>query len=217
MRIVLQSHCEGTSLRGISRVSGLSYNTGVSLIRAASQKAQLIHNAEVQDVDTDAIAADELWSFVEKNTRLCLPEELEVGDCWIALSLSQLNGLILAGRVGKHTDELAEELVHSTQAKTNCKEWHTDGWGGYERVFDYEVKHYISKALTQRLERTLGIVRQQTGRWHRRQNALQQVMAANQSYPTLAYQLLQLDLAAFSFRDYSCSKGRPNLRTLDLE
>ena len=39
VRIVLQSHCEGTSLRGISRISGLSYNTGVSLIRAASQKA----------------------------------------------------------------------------------------------------------------------------------------------------------------------------------
>lgn len=39
VRIVLQSRCEGTSLRGISRVSGLSYNTGVSLIRAASQKA----------------------------------------------------------------------------------------------------------------------------------------------------------------------------------
>lgn len=67
VRIVLQSHCEGTSLRGISRVSGLSYNTGVSLIRAASQKAQMVHNAEVQDVDPDAIESDELWSFVEKN------------------------------------------------------------------------------------------------------------------------------------------------------
>jgi transposase-like protein len=67
VRIVLQSHCEGTSNRGISRVSRLSYNTGVSLIRAASQKAQLVHNAEVQAVDTDAIGADELWSFVEKN------------------------------------------------------------------------------------------------------------------------------------------------------
>jgi len=58
VRIVLQSHGEGTSLRGISRISGLSYNTGVSLIRAASQTAQLIHNAQVQAVDTDAIAAD---------------------------------------------------------------------------------------------------------------------------------------------------------------
>jgi transposase-like protein len=37
VRIVLQSHGEKTRLRGISRITGLSYNTGVSLIRAASQ------------------------------------------------------------------------------------------------------------------------------------------------------------------------------------
>ena len=61
--------------------------------------------------------------------------------------------------MGKHTDELAAELVHSTQAKTDCKEWHTDGWSGYERVLPDEVEHYISKALTQRSERTNGIVR----------------------------------------------------------
>ena len=67
IRIVLQSHAEGSSLRGISRISGLAYDTVVSIIQAAAQKAQLVHNAEVQNVDTDAIAADELWSFVEKN------------------------------------------------------------------------------------------------------------------------------------------------------
>ena len=74
VRIVLQSHCEGTSLHGLSRISGLSYNTGVRRIRSASQKAQLIHNAEVQDVDTDAIAADKLWSFVEKNNGNACPK-----------------------------------------------------------------------------------------------------------------------------------------------
>jgi transposase-like protein len=77
VRIVLQSHCEGTSLRGVSWVSGLSYNTGVSLIRAASQKAQLVHNAEVQAVDTDAVAADELWSFVQKNKSVAYPKNLK--------------------------------------------------------------------------------------------------------------------------------------------
>ncbi len=116
--------------------------------------------------------------------------------------------MILTGRVGKHTDELAAELVHSTQAQTNCKEWHTDAWGGNERVFDDEVKHYISKALTQRLERTNGIVRQQTGRWHRRVNKFSFVMATNQSYPTLAYQLLQLDLGAFSRTGLQQLKGQ---------
>jgi transposase-like protein len=75
VRIVLQSHCEGTSLRGISRVSGLSYNTGVSLIR-------VVHNAEVKAVDTDAIAADEMWSFVEKNN----------GDAYLMNSKPEIAG-----------------------------------------------------------------------------------------------------------------------------
>ena len=106
-----------------------------------------------------------------KKQKHCLPQELEAGDCWIAVSLAQMSGLILCGRVGKHTDELAEELISSTKGKTKCKEWHTDGWSGYERSLQSDrIDHYISKALTQRVERTNGIVRQQTGRWHRRQN-----------------------------------------------
>jgi lambda repressor-like predicted transcriptional regulator len=67
VRIVLQSHAEGSSLRGISRSSGLAYDTVVSIVRSSAQKAQMVQNSEVKNVDTDALAADELWSFVEKN------------------------------------------------------------------------------------------------------------------------------------------------------
>ena len=67
IRQVLQAHSEGSSLRGISRTSGLAYNTVVSIVRAASQQAQLVHNAQVQAVQTEEVSADELWSFVQKN------------------------------------------------------------------------------------------------------------------------------------------------------
>ena len=106
----------------------------------------------------------------KKKQKNCLPEEREVGDCWIGVSLADTSGLILTGRVGKHTDEMIEELVVSTEGKTECKSWNSDGWGGYERVLPPEIKHYIGKDRTQRLERTNGIVRQQSGKWHRRQN-----------------------------------------------
>ena len=86
------------------------------------------------------------------------------------MTLADCSGLILAARVGKHTDALLEELVVSTEGKTDCKQWNSDDWGGYERVLPFEIEHYIGKDQTQRLERTNGIVRQQTGRWHRRQN-----------------------------------------------
>ena len=105
-----------------------------------------------------------------KKQKQCLPEELVAGDCWIGLSLAVSSGLILAARVGKHTDELIEELVVTTEGKTDCKQWNSDDWGGYERVLPPEILDYIGKDKTQQLERTNGIVRQQTGRWHRRQN-----------------------------------------------
>lgn len=88
----------------------------------------------------------------------------------MGVSLAASSGLILAVRVGKHTDELIEEVVITTEGKTDCKQWNSDNWGGYERVLPAEIEHYIGKDRTQRLERTNGIVRQQTGRWHRRQN-----------------------------------------------
>lgn len=99
-----------------------------------------------------------------------MPEELTAGDCWIGLSLASDSGLIMGMRVGKHTDSFLSELLFNTAGKTDCKVWCTDDWGGYERILPPEVIHIIGKENTQRLERTNGIVRQQTGRWHRRQN-----------------------------------------------
>ncbi len=50
VRVVLQSHTEGSSLRGISCITELAYNIVAGIVRAASQQAQLIHNAQVQQV-----------------------------------------------------------------------------------------------------------------------------------------------------------------------
>ena len=56
-------------MRGISRIVQRAYGTVVSLVRAASQKAQIVHNARVQQIETDEVIADEMWSFVEKNRK----------------------------------------------------------------------------------------------------------------------------------------------------
>ncbi len=57
--------------------------------------------------------------FQKTETMLC--PRARVGDCWIGLSLADSSGLILAARVGKHTDELIEQLVVNTEGKTDCK------------------------------------------------------------------------------------------------
>lgn len=84
----------------------------------------------------------------------------------------------------------------STEGKTDCKQWNSDDWGGYERVLPPEILHHTGKDKTQRLERTNGIVRQQTGRWHRRQNKFGKLWELSDSDNSISRQLLQLDLAA---------------------
>lgn len=70
---ILQSHAEGSSLRGMSRIGKRAYGTVVSIVRGASQKAQLVHNEKVQDVDCEQIVADEMWSFIQKSKSNAAP------------------------------------------------------------------------------------------------------------------------------------------------
>ena len=83
-----------------------------------------------------------------KKQKRCTTGELNVGDCWIGLSLACSSGLILAACVGKHTDEFIEQLVVNTEGKTDCKRFSTDDWGGYERVLPPEVEHSVGKDRT---------------------------------------------------------------------
>ena len=81
-----------------------------------------------------------------------------VGDCWIGMAQAQGSGIILATRIGKHTDEFISQLVVNTEGKTDCQQWYTDAWGGYERVLGKEINQIMGKDQTQQLERTNGIV-----------------------------------------------------------
>ncbi|MGK7894203.1 MAG: IS1 family transposase, partial [Xenococcus sp. (in: cyanobacteria)] len=67
------------------------------------------------------------------------------------------------------------------KSKTNCLQWHTDGWGSYERVFGSEIRQIIGKDKTQTLEKTNGILRQQIVRWHRSQNKFVKVWAQTEA------------------------------------
>ena len=82
-----------------------------------------------------------------KKQKHCGPEALNLGDCWIAITLAKESGLILSGRLGKHTDAFLAELVANTQGKTDCQFWNTDDWGGYERVLPPEVFTRLTRSI----------------------------------------------------------------------
>ena len=67
MPMFLEAHVEGNSLRGISRTVNLADNTVVTLVRAPSEKGQMIHNAHLQNINTSQMSSDEFWSLIQKN------------------------------------------------------------------------------------------------------------------------------------------------------
>jgi hypothetical protein len=68
----------------------------------------------------------------------------------MGLTLVKDSGLILAGQLEERTNTFIEELIISTEAKTECQCCQTDSWGGYGIVLAPEVKQQVSKAGTQR-------------------------------------------------------------------
>ncbi len=112
----------------------------------------MIHNPHVQNIETSQISSDEFWSFVQKNKNIVgwmNGQKVIVGLGWLK---HPERGLILATRVGQHTDQFITELIANTEGKTNSKHWHTDDWGGYEPIVPPEVKHIIGSYQTQQLE-----------------------------------------------------------------
>ena len=120
-----------------------------------------------------------------------------MGDCWIGLTQAKDSGLILAARVGKRIDRLLDELVTSTEGQTNCQQWDTDGWSGYQRVFPPEVQHRIGKVRTQRLERTNGILRYSDRTMASPAEQVWSTVGADEGNDTIGGELLRLDMGAY--------------------
>ena len=51
---------------------------------------------------------------------------------------------------GKIFSELIKELVTSTEGKTDCQLWDTDGWGGYSCIASFRQWHRGVIASAQR-------------------------------------------------------------------
>jgi hypothetical protein len=147
-----------------------------------------------------------------KKQKQCLSQEREAGDCWIALSLADSSGLILAARVGKHTDELIEQLVTNTEGKTDCKQFNSDDWGGYERVLPPSHRQGQNPAIRAHKWHC------STANWTMASTAEQvrQTVGTDEGDNSFSGGLLQLDLAAFSMQNNRSTTSRTSNSCLDL-
>jgi IS1 family transposase/transposase-like protein len=135
---VLELMMEGTSVRAISRLTGLHVATILALMLTAGEKCQRVLDTYVRGLSPNLVQADELHTFVgcrEKHLRSSSPEEW--GSVWTWLALDSETKLIISYHLGNRDAESAWEFVRDLRARTeNVFQFTSDGLKAYVDAVD---------------------------------------------------------------------------------
>ena len=100
---ILTLLCEGSSLRAISRITGVSLDTVTKLLIDAGQACEAFHNKAVQKVHAKRVQCDEIWSFTyakQKNVQAAKAAPEQAGDTWTWTALDADSKLLISWLVG---------------------------------------------------------------------------------------------------------------------
>lgn len=116
---VLELMMEGTSVRAISRLTGLHSSTILDLMITAGNKAQRLLDATVRAIRPNLVQADELHTFIgchEKRLRSDAPKEW--GSVWTWLALDSETKLIISHFIGDRDADSAWNFMRDLRART---------------------------------------------------------------------------------------------------
>ncbi|MBW7838002.1 MAG: DDE-type integrase/transposase/recombinase [Sphingomonadales bacterium] len=132
---ILNMLVEGSSMRSISRVAGVSINTVTKLLVDAGNACTAFHDATVRDVKASKVQCDEIWSFCyakQKNVKAAKSAPNEAGDVWTWTALDSGHKMILSWMVGGRDAEYAIEFMDDLRSRlANRVQLTTDGHKAY--------------------------------------------------------------------------------------
>lgn len=133
--MILNLLVEGSSMRSVSRVTGVSINTVTKLMVEAGEACAAYHDETVQDVTASRIQCDEIWSFCyakAKNVPRAKAAPDGAGDVWTWTALDSDSKMILAYEVGDRSAATAIEFMDDLRARlSNRVQLTTDGHKAY--------------------------------------------------------------------------------------
>ncbi len=144
---ILSMLCEGSSMRSIARVVGVSFNTVDKLLQDAGSACVAFHEETVRGVQAQRVQCDEIWSFCyakAKNLPSAKNAPFGAGDIWTWTALDADSKLIVSWLVGGRDAEYANEFMQDVASRlANRVQLTTDGLHAYldavERAFGVDV------------------------------------------------------------------------------
>ncbi|MCY3844091.1 MAG: IS1 family transposase [Acidobacteria bacterium] len=123
---ILQMLVEGSSLRSITRITGVSINTATKLLIDAGNACAAFHDERVRNVPARRVQVDEVWTFTyakQKNVEAAKQAPPEAGDTWTWTAFDVDHKLVVSWLVGQRdgvaayafVSDLASRLRHRIQ------------------------------------------------------------------------------------------------------
>ncbi|HEX5278684.1 MAG TPA: IS1 family transposase [Micropepsaceae bacterium] len=111
---ILSMLVEGSSMRAISRVAGVSINTVTKLLEDAGETCIALHDEKVRNVKSKRLQCDEIWSFnycKKANLPNATKAPEKAGDVWTWTAVDADSKLIISYFVGNRDGEHALEFI----------------------------------------------------------------------------------------------------------
>lgn len=132
---ILNLLCEGMSMRAVSRVVDVSFNTVAKALIDAGTVCAEMHDELVRDVKSTRIECDEIWAFnycKQRTVRTAKAAPVEAGDIWTWTGIDADSKLIVSYLVGDRSGQAAIELMDDLRARlANRVQLTTDGHRSY--------------------------------------------------------------------------------------
>src|SRR3984893_15745513 len=132
---ILAMLCEGSSMRSISRVCGVSINTVTKLLVNGGTAAAIFHHEKVRNVRAQRVQCDEIWSFTyvkARNLRNAKAAPIGSGDIWTWTGIDADSKLIISWFAGDRHHGAGMEFMSDLRARlANKVQLTTDGPRAY--------------------------------------------------------------------------------------
>lgn len=140
---------EGSSMRAISRLEGVSINTVTKLLVDVGRAAERFHSETVRNLNSTKVQADEIWSFVYAKVNN-IPEGMEgvAGDVYTWTALDADSKLIISWLVGDRSKHSAKRFIQDLRERiaTPRIQISTDGYGPYREAIDEAFLGFVDYA-----------------------------------------------------------------------
>lgn len=157
---ILRAYLERPSMRGISRIFGVSRKTLAAWIKKKVQTLPSLKQTLPPPKANDVLEVDEAWSFVRKR----------VNKRWLWTVLLRRTRHILAFVIGDHRERTCRRLWHRIPPAFRQCTSYSDFWQAYQAVFPKATHRCVGKETgqTAHQERWYNTLRQRVARYVRK-------------------------------------------------